>query len=393
MITLTAPESREAVGLLKRLVRIPSVNTAIAAEPKDRRGEHRLYVFLQKYLTGLGFTVRFQRDRIGLCNLVATWKTGRPGPVLMLEAHADTQGAAGMTVPPFKAMTRKHLLYGRGACDTKGGMAAYITALRWLRMHRAPLRGTLIFAATAAEETGCWGAKSLAASGLQADAAIVAEPTECRLITTHKGAFWIKITTKGRSAHGSCPEKGVNAIALMMRILNRINRELLGELRRQHHPLLSCPTLNVGRIEGGRQVNVVPDRCELMLDWRALPGARAELLIRRLRALGRSAGLKPAQFSVELSRCILPLDCPPDAPIVMSLRRSLAARGLPADPAGVTYGTNAAAYMAAGIPSLVFGPGSIAQAHAPDEHVDLRQVPLCAAVVAEAAADFLKPAQ
>ena len=239
-------------------------------------------------------------------------------------------------------------------------------------MAREPQRlaHPLIIAATIDEEVEQQGAYALMRQDLQLAAAITGEPTQCEVVPAHKGFVRVALRTHGRAAHSSAPEAGINAILRMVPVLQVLDGYAATLARRPPHPLLGSPTVNVGTISGGTGVNSVPDHCEIRLDRRTVPGEKAETVVSEIRAL------LPAESEVRMEDIVIrpPLATPVDAPLVESLLRALRATGSPATLAGKPYLTNAVAYAAAGVPAVVFGPGHLAQAHRPDEYVELEQL-------------------
>jgi acetylornithine deacetylase/succinyl-diaminopimelate desuccinylase-like protein len=219
------------------------------------------------------------------------------------------------------------------------------------------------------EENGQNGSRALAASGLKADLAIVGEPTGCRVVTAHKGNLWLRLETRGKSAHGARPELGRNAVHAMARVVDLLETEYASILRRRRHVLLGRPTVNVGVISGGTQANIVPDACAILVDRRTLPEETERLVRREIEALLRKHRLQATLGNGKLGAC-LPLETNPKTPLVAQFMRSVGQRR----PAGVDYFCDASVLAHGGIPSVVFGPGDIAQAHTADEWVTLAEL-------------------
>ena len=251
-------------------------------------------------------------------------------------------------------------------------MAAMLFGLRDVLNRDGQPPITVHVVSTCDEEHGASGARRLVASGLRADAAVVAEPTELSIVYAHKGATRFRITAPGRAAHSSAPERGVNAICCMARCVLALETELARALRARRHPELGSPTVNVGTIHGGSQVNVVPDQCVIEVDRRLVPGesavsARAE--IRRI--LAASCAGASGRITIEPTQFYPPMDGCRDSAVVelasQACRRVLGRAQL----ATAAYATNAGFFAQAGIPCVVVGPGSIRQAHTADEYIDL----------------------
>jgi acetylornithine deacetylase/succinyl-diaminopimelate desuccinylase-like protein len=242
-----------------------------------------------------------------------------------------------------------------------------------------PLAGTLVFCGTVDEETGSLGVKRLVESGLKADYAVVGEPTCLRAAIAHKGACFIRITLVGRGAHGSCPEKGVSAASYGARILAALEDELRPRIAKRTYPLLGPSTVSVGRICGGTEPNIVAERCELDVDRRTLPGetnALAEVRELVARICDNVEGL--TYDVVEMDRTsIVPhvaLGTPPDSKLAQACAAACREAGLPAEPVGVTYWTDGAHLAANGIQTVILGPGDIAHAHGPQDHVAVADI-------------------
>ena len=257
--------------LLRELIALPSVNPAFLPAKDPRAGEQRVAEFLAATAAKAGLDVEFQTVAAGRANLLARLPVrGQPRQRVVLAPHMDTVGAADGQFSPSRRGGR---LYGRGACDTKGSVAAMLVALGELaRSGQRPAETEIVFAGLVDEEHGQKGSRALVASGLRADLAIVGEPTRLQVVTAHKGTLWLKLETRGRSAHGSSPELGCNAVHAMARVVEVIQTAYAAQLRRRRHPLLGSPSVSVGAIRGGTQANIVPDRCTILLDRRTLPG-------------------------------------------------------------------------------------------------------------------------
>jgi acetylornithine deacetylase len=287
----------------------------------------------------------------------------------------DTVSITGMTIPPFDPVLRDGCLYGRGACDTKGGLAAMMHAVAALKERSITPPCEVWLAAVVDEEFAFRGVLALC-DGLQAHAAVVAEPTSLRPVIASKGVLRWKIRTNGKAAHSSRPELGVNAISHMARIVSAFERD--GDvLAAKAHPLLGPATVNVGVIRGGVQVNFVPDSCEIEVDRRLLPGESADDVLAGYAAMlaGLKAGhpLLDAEMSVPM--IVDPaLETKPDAQVAVVAQRVLQKLGLDSTLAGVPYGSDASKLARHGVPAIIFGPGSIDRAHGAVEYVECDQV-------------------
>ena len=232
-----------------------------------------------------------------------------------------------------------------------------------------PAQTEIVFAGLIDEESGQAGSRALAAGGFHADLAVVGEPTRLKAVTAHKGALWLRLETRGKAAHGARPELGRNAVHEMARIVDLLETTYARTLRRRRHPLLGRATINVGAIRGGNQPNIVPDACAIEIDRRTLPGERNPNIVRDLKSLLRRHGLRAKFISLQLGPCGA-METAPDQPLVRQFLRSLGQ----SKTAGVDYFSDAGVLAAAGIPSVLFGPGDIAQAHTPDEWIEVSQL-------------------
>lgn len=294
----------------------------------------------------------------------------------MLNGHMDTVGVDGMTIEPFEPSIENGRLHGRGACDMKGALAAMIGALKALVDSGMRLRGDIIFTAVVDEEYKSIGTKKLVEEYV-ADAAIVGEPTEMRVATAHKGFVWIEIETKGRAAHGSVPEKGVDAIAHTAKVVSRLENLQEG-LRARVHPLLGSPRIHMSAIEGGSNWSIVPEHCLLRVERRTLPGESASSVIGEVEEILRGVRQEVVDFNAT-ARSVYdmpPLETSSDEVIVQMLQKALAeVRGTETPPIGVPYWTDGALLSKlASIPTCIYGPGDIGVAHSADEYISLEDV-------------------
>jgi succinyl-diaminopimelate desuccinylase len=317
----------------------------------------------------------------------------RPG--LLFSGHVDVvpPGDVPWSVDPFGGELREGRLYGRGACDMKGGVAALVAAAGDLARGGEQLKGDLVVALTADEERNCLGADALVTEPLfdRLGAALVAEPTSLRRVIGEKGAFWVEVTFTGKTAHASMPHLGANAVAAMADFLTAWEGSYPTD--RPVHPLLGTPTLTIGTIQGGVKVNVVPDRCISQIDMRTVPGVEHAELEARLRALqaevcARRPGVR-GDLRILSNRP--PVSCPADSPLARALGAAAQAiAGVDPTPGGVPYCTEACVWVPQlGIPAVICGPGDPGMAHQPDECVETAQLEQAAAIYARAAADLL----
>jgi acetylornithine deacetylase/succinyl-diaminopimelate desuccinylase-like protein len=342
--------------LLQELIRIPSVNPD--GDPgTDRVGERECAEFLAGFLRGIGAEVSLDEVLPGRPNVVAQFPADRPGkPRLLLAPHTDTVSVAGMTIRPFDGEIRDGRVWGRGACDTKGPMAAILVALKNCRSLLPALSHEIWFAGLVGEEAGQHGAKALAARE-KFDLVIVGEPTGLEVVHTHKGAVWLTLQTTGRASHASMPGRGDNAIDKMLDVLAFLRPALRDHVAAHSHDVLGKPTFNIGTIVGGSKVNIVPDRCRVMIDMRTVPGQDVQPLVGAL-----TARFPFLECAVRNSAAMY---TDPAHPLI----GKLAACGAP--PVGAPWFCDGAIFAEAGSPAVALGPGSIAQAHTADEWISV----------------------
>lgn len=367
--------------LLATLVGIPSVVSSRDQANRDR-AEEKMGEFLTHHLAGLGMSVDHHEVFPGRSNLMARWPgQGTSRKRLMLEAHMDTVPVEGMTVDPFGAIIRDGRMYGRGTCDTKGSMTAFLAALAIAREQNALPDDTICFVATISEETGCEGATALMGTPFRTDAAIVGEATRCRVVTAHKGPLWLSIETHGRACHASMPDHGVNAIDRMARVVEFVHgpwREHLGAAR---HPLLGQSTSAVTTIEGGAKINIIPARCRVQIDSRLVPGRTRDDVLASFRHMLTDYLGDPEAFTISDVTSNPQLDTPSELPFVRKLLDVCREAHGHAAPEGVNYFANSGPFSEAGIASVIFGPGDIAQAHTADEFIELEQLYLATEII------------
>jgi succinyl-diaminopimelate desuccinylase len=359
------------VRLLRELVALPSVNPAFLPAGDPRTGETQVADFLAATAAAAGLTVEFQAVAPGRRNLLARLQPS--GPVrhrILLAPHLDTVGepALDAQLQPRVAGGR---VWGRGACDTKGCVAAMLTALlRLASSGTRPAHTELVFLGLVDEENGQLGSRHYAQLAgrpeFRADLAVVGEPTRLEVVTAHKGDVWLQLRTQGKAAHGATPHLGRNAVHHMARVVDVLETTYRAELAQRSHPLLGAPTINVGAIRGGTQPNIVPAECVCSVDRRTLPGETEAEVRREIRSILRKAGLTVEFDNLRAAPCVA-LETDPALPGVVDLCRAARRQRT----VGVHYFCDAAPLAAGGIPAVVFGPGDIAQAHTSDEWISI----------------------
>jgi acetylornithine deacetylase/succinyl-diaminopimelate desuccinylase-like protein len=402
--------------LLAELIALPSVNPAFAAPssvgprcraasddqqvvptnaPHQFAGEQSVADFLAAIAARAGLEVEFQPVLPGRSNFIARLlPKNKIRQTILLAPHLDTVGADDSQFIPRRKDGR---LYGRGACDTKGSVAAMLSALCELANAKSrPLETEIVFAGLIDEEHAQAGSRAFirsarvsrasvgvsptelsqrdaATSGRDARApilAIVGEPTRLQVVTAHKGSLWLELETRGVAAHGATPQLGKNAIHEMARIVDWLQTDYAADLkRRRQHPLLGHPTVSVGMICGGTQPNIVPDQCTITLDRRTLPGETEAGVVREIQKFLRSKNFSATIAGKKLAPA-LPLETNQRLPLVQQFTKCVGQT----KPVGVHFFCDAAVLSTGGIPSVVFGPGDVAQAHTADEWISLAEL-------------------
>ncbi len=371
--------SADVVDLVATLVSIDSVNPALIP---GAAGETRIAGQVASWAGENGLTVQRVGHPPGRPSVIVRSGPGA-GPTLLICGHLDTVGVDGVT-DPFTARVDGDRLYGRGAYDMKGGLAAALIACR--DAHRSGITGEIIVAAVADEEHASLGVQEVLRH-VKADAAVVTEPTELRVATAHKGFVWTEIEVIGRSAHGSRPHLGIDAIMKTASILQALDA-LNGELAiRRAHPTLGPGTLHASLISGGREESTIPERCLLTVERRTLPGetvADVETDIAQLLQRCREAD---AELDVTARTALArdPFQTSADEPIVHAMQQALTAED--PTPVGVTYWADSAFIAAAGIPTVLYGPNGDG-AHADIEWVSISGTIACARTLTAAAVSF-----
>lgn len=379
------PDSADALTLARALVATPSVNPAL--DPAGA-GEAGIAALAADWLRSWGFETELPEIEPGRPSVLARLERGS-GRSLILNGHLDTVGVAGMTVDPFDPAVRDGRLQGRGSADMKGGVAAALAAARDAAAEG--FTGTLIVALTADEEEAGRGARQLVADGLTADGAVVCEPTGLDIMPAHKGFTWVDLEFRGRAAHGSRPDRGVDAIRHAGLFLARLGELQSTLAQRDPHPLLGTGSVHAGTIRGGTAPSVYPESCELTLERRTLPGEGAEAFRTEVEfALGQLRSDVPslsASLDVTLHRN--GAEIPADHALVGAVESAARAVGLEPAVAGMTAWVEAATFIEAGIPALCFGPGRIDDAHSADESASVEEIRMAHRVLTTLVRSFL----
>lgn len=377
---MTAIEPGDAVALLSSLVRIDSRNPDLC---QGTPGEGAIGHHLAQVLTRWGFRVELQEVAPGRGNVIA--RIGPSGGAsLMFNGHLDVVDVGAMTHPPFEATIHNGKLYGRGSSDMKGGVAAMCAAASRVAPN---LRCELVVAAVVDEEFASLGTRALVASGVRTDAAIVTEPTRLAIGPAHRGFAWVELEFRGRAAHGSRYDLGVDAVMHAAAVLTELERFEQSVLAQRTHALLGHASIHASTVEGGVGWSTYPDRCIVRLERRTLPGETTDSVLKEISDVCDRVNAVRSAFEVSIRHVLTqaPSDVPVDAPVVKALGDAMHSCGVEPRVAGVTAWTDAAILNDAGIPAICFGPGDMSLAHADEEWISLDEVERATAVLARLA--------
>lgn len=365
-------DGRRVTNLLEQLVAIHSVNPSFPAG----EGELQMAEWLASHCDTAGLEVEVDEVLPGRPNVLARLRAETSRGVLLFESHLDTVSFG--TDEMERPVIRGGRLYGRGACDTKGSLAAMLVALERLMDRTDELSADVLLLGAVDEERAGLGAHHFVASGGHADGAIIGEPTSLEIVVAHKGCVRFRLTTRGRAAHSSESGDGDNAIYAMSDVIQHLRSNLFPKARHRKHPLVGTPTWSVGLVRGGAAVNIVPDECTIDIDYRSIPGETPEWV---LAEVDNSLDvLRASNPNLKVERAVpfmtsFPLHTPASEPVTTAAitARSQVLGPMPA--IGVAYGSDASLLATyGGIPSVVVGPGDIGVAHGPDEYVDLEEL-------------------
>lgn len=332
----------------------------------DQVGEQRIAEYLRDLLTSHSFEVTLEEVLPGRPNLIARCPGPTDRPRIFFGPHTDTVGVSGMVFDPFCGDVVDDTIIGRGASDTKGPMAAMLTALIENKDLLATLPIAVDFVAFMAEESSQHGSKHFAKHHAdEYSFAIAGEPTSLDIVYTTKGSLWLTLAARGTAAHASQPERGSNAIMTLARSLDLINRKLSNRLATFTHPVLGHSTLNVGTIQGGTRPNIVPDFAQAEIDIRTTPD------------LMEAGGALPlvTSFLEEMNLPLEILSAHENPPMATPEDNTMIQQIIKANPScqlvGAPWFSDAAHLSAVGLPSICLGPGSINQAHTKDEFIKI----------------------
>ncbi|HEV2350738.1 MAG TPA: ArgE/DapE family deacylase [Terriglobia bacterium] len=377
-------DRNRVADILADLVKIESINPELVP---GGSGEAKIAAWVADFLRLAGLKTRIRKLGHGRANIVGVLRGRGGGRSLMLNGHLDTVGVAGMEAP-FSAEIKNNRLYGRGAQDMKGGIAAALMAAAVLA-EGPRLRGDVLIAAVADEEYKSLGTRALLEE-ITTDAAIVMEPTGLEVATAHKGFVWAEIESLGKAAHGSRPQEGLDAIAMMGRVLGGIEI-LQKELeQRPPHPLLGHGSVHASIVSGGQELSSYPARCLLSVERRLLPGEDASIFKGELDDILSDLCNQDRKFRarIRMGYSALALETARESPIAQTLMACARKVVGPSAKFGAqSFWTDAALLNQAGIASILFGPGG-AGMHSTVEYVNLPEIAQCADALVECAQDF-----
>lgn len=384
---LSLIKEAEVVKFCQELVRIKSVNP-----PGD---ELQAAEYVASVLKKLGLEVELIKHSPTRASVLARLKSSRKKPGLLYNGHLDTVpvGAEEWIHEPFRADVAEGKIWGRGTADMKGGLAVIMVAAKALAEARVPLQGDLIIAATAGEEADSLGATALAARPDlgPVQAVVIPEPSYNDIFVAEKGAFWIEITTQGKTAHGSMPEMGRNAVMMMVTLINELGKM---SFPYKEHPLLGGFSQSINTIAGGVKTNVVPDYCAVTVDMRTVPGQDHRAILRQVEDLIADLSRRLPDFKalVKVTNDRAPVETSPEEPAVQSFADVVAeVAGERPVPKGVRYYTDAVAFVPVlRAPMIICGPGDAKLAHQPNEYVEVSKLVQAARIYTLAAAKLLQ---
>jgi acetylornithine deacetylase/succinyl-diaminopimelate desuccinylase family protein len=356
-------------SILQDLVRARSQN------PVD--GEGLVSSYLVDFLGRLGLEVTTQQVMPGRSNVIGRL-LGTGGPVLAFNTHMDTVPEGnGWSQDPFRADIVDGRLYGRGSVDAKGPLAAFLAAIEALVHTGVSLRGDLLMTAVVDEETCSSGARKLVPS-IQADMAVVGEPTGLQVGIAHRGSLRPIVVVTGRTAHSSRPEQGINAIYQSMPVIEAF-RTYAERLKTRSHPICGSPSAAITRMAAGIAENVIPGRCEITLDRRMIPGEVESEVLQEVGEVLEEVKRARPDIDVVVERTLPttggPSELDRDHPLAgIALHASAEALGRLTSLVGLSGACDMTHFIARGIPCVVVGPGDGAQAHQPDEHMDIHEL-------------------
>ncbi len=346
----------------------------IQAESTPQKGELAAAEVISAELSRSGIDSRIDTWDQTRANITAQVKSGGHKDALLFACHLDVvgPGQAKWQKPPFQAVESNGKIYGRGSADMKGGIAATVTAIRQIVDSGIKLQGDIVFVAAAGEETDSCGAKRFIDESSRLPGLIgvvIPEPTDFAIVTAHRGMLWLEVATKGKAAHGSTPQLGVNAITSMRYVLDELENY---NIAAEPHKLLGECSMSVNTITGGKALNVVPDKCSIGIDIRTLPEQNHQDIITDLKKIFARLKSENPQFDAEVSvvRQVQPLETDSDCNFVNDFCSVV---GI-SETTAVGFTTDGPHFASLGAPVVIFGPGKPHLCHKPDEYIEIGDV-------------------
>lgn len=377
----------EIVLLLGDLIKIESINPDYSG---GKNGESKICEYIYNYLTEAGVDCVKEEVLSGRSNVIG-YIEGKDRRGLCFEAHVDTVSVDNMNIDPFDPIIKDECMFGRGSCDDKGSVAAMMYTMKFLKKNNIKPATDIYFVAAVDEEYKYRGVTHFLKKGIDLQGAVIGEPTRLNVVTAHKGVARWEITTHGKSGHSSRPEKGQNAIYDMMDIIYALRKDLIPALENKKHKLLDHPTLCVSKINGGVEVNIIPEKCTIEIDRRTLPGENWDSIKGEIANLIEKVKMNNKNINVTISEPSI-IDYSMDTDIKdnivnVSTKSSEKIIGK-SKIEGVTFGTDASKFAKNKIPSIVLGPGNILQAHTAIEFVNLKEVCSASEIYSQICTDF-----
>lgn len=347
----------------------------IQTAPVDLKGEIPAAQVLQNYLSPLGIETKIDCYSDKNANFMCRIRGTGQKKALLFAGHLDVVPACqeNWTFPAFEGIERDGKICGRGATDMMGGLASIAAAMAEIKQENHPLQGDLIFAATAAEETNSSGVKHFLRNTAKTigslSGIIVPEPTALDVMRAHRGILWLEITAAGKTAHGSMPHLGVNAIEKIMAFLNLFKTY---QIPHQPNPLLGGCSVSVNKITGGQAANIVPDFCSVQIDIRTLPGQAHNEIKKDIEQLLDQLKQQDKYFKAKITvmRSVPALETPEDNPFLINVCKAVGVKKAGA----VGFTTDGPWFAKLNAPVLIFGPGSPQMCHKPDEYIEIEQL-------------------
>ncbi len=346
----------------------------IQAESTPQKGELAAAEVISAELSRSRIDSRIDTWDQTRANIIAQVKSGGHKDALLFACHLDVvgPGEAKWEKPPFGAAQNNGKIYGRGSADMKGGIAAAVTAIRQIVDSGIKLQGDIVFAAVGGEETDSCGAIRFISDRNRLPefvGVVIPEPTDFAIVTAHRGMLWLEVATKGKAAHGSTPQLGVNAITSMRSVLDELENY---EIPAEPHELLGKCSMSVNTITGGEALNVVPDKCSIGIDIRTLPEQNYQDIITDLEKIFAKLKSENPQFDAEVSvvRQVPPLETDCGCDFVKDFCSAVGT----SETKAVGFTTDGPHFASLGAPVVIFGPGKPHLCHKPDEYIEIRDV-------------------